>query len=603
MGFLSDSLEDRAKAEGINVSEYVALYSTPEDARDFLDECIENLAPRERPKPDHDERLIGISLRGRHDTRFFAKCFLAETFDRPNTWQYDKQWGILDNDTLPKIVQLAWRGFGKSAAMTAKLVKSICYRELIYALYVSKTNDAATAETENVKRELLGNERIRYMFGNFKGQTYNGVETQFSRTAWYVSDPAKDGQPFGFINPRGAEQQVRGTNVHLLGKKQRPNMIFCDDLEDDQLVLSEENRQTLSRWFFGSLMEVIDTQKQPVASTGRWNVKPGEFPPWRVFYADTLKHEDALIAHLVEDPSWHGVVLPQCERRLCDDGKNRYFSLVPELVSNSQVREEAANAKRQNRLDTYAREKMCKPVPPEQAQWTRDGFKYYSEADVQLSLNPNVDRFIIVDPSKSATPQSDPSAALFCAADCRAGIVYLRHLLNERMMPHEFTDEVLRLSVYYNTPDIFVEHTGGSESLKHHWKNRASETLSAKPNFYWLSAHQPTRYGDYGTGKDAVKRARAAQIIPYYQMGYIYHEYSLEGSALEQQELSYPKPARWDALDCAGYVPQALEEMGRYMIPQVEKDNDEDEDFNPYQDNDYDPEIDRMLETGEWMMI
>ena len=600
MGNVPDTLEDRAKAHGISVKEYVALHATAEQARAFLDDCLA-MAPRERPKPDKDERIIGIAARGRFDTRFFAHCFLAETFDRPTTWQYDKQWDILDNDSLPKIAQLAWRGFGKSAAMTAKMVKGICYRQLIYAIYVSKTNESATSETENVKREILGNERIRYVFGNFKGQTYNGVETQFSRTAWYVSDPSRDGEPFGFINPRGAEQQVRGTNVHLRGRKQRPNMIFCDDLEDDQLVLSEENRQSLSRWFFGSLMEIIDTAKQPASSTRRWNVKPGEFPPWRVFYADTLKHEDALIAHLVQDPSWQSVVLPQCERRLCDDGKNRYFSLVPELVTHEQVREEAANAKRQNRLDTYAREKMCKPVPPEEAQWTRDGFKYYRDEEAKLNNNPNIDRFIVVDPAKSANPKSDPSAALFCAADSKGGALYFRHLINERMEPHEFSDEVLRLSLVYNTPHLFIEHTGGSDGLKHHWKNRAAERR-LPVEFYWLSAHQPTRYGDYGTGRDAVKRARAAQIIPYYKMGYVYHDESLKNSALEQQELSYPKPARWDALDCAGYVPQALEFMGRYMIPQIE-DEKEDDYANPYDAFDNDSDIDRMIETGNWMML
>ena len=65
--------------------------------------------------------------------------------------------------------------------------------------------------------------------------------------------------------------------------------------------------------------------------------------------------------------------------------------------------------------------------------------------------------------------------------------------------------------------------------------------------------------GDYGTGREAAKRARVGQLSPYYRSGQMYHN-KATSSVLEQILLSYPFPNEWDVADALGHFPQVLEE-------------------------------------------
>lgn len=565
---------------------------TSEESLSYIDDIIDA-----GKKPANDEGVDLILARAARDTMFFGLVFMPDTFSDAMTWQNLEQWKLLDNERLPRVCQCMWRGGGKSTSWKTKAVKGICQRQMPYILPVGKTADFITQESEFIKQELLSNHRIKYIYGNFRTKVYEDIERSFSKKSWFASDP-DSGEPFAFINPRGMGQQVRGTNVRLGKRPVRPTDIFISDLEDAEDVLSEEYRAKVRAWVYGDLLNCVNTRQQPDYDTGLWPKDAGLNRPWRIYYDDTLKHEASFMAHILNDSSWHSVVLPLCEyRRYKKRGGGNYYSLVPELVSDAQVRAEAEAAKKGGWSDSFAREKMCLPVPPGDAIWLKDDYKYYRDEEMNINRDPGVDRFIIVDPSKSATPQSAKSAALCGGADVGTGKIYLRALINERIEPDEFINRVYDLSLRMNTPNIFVEHTGGSDMLKHMWRNEANKR-GLSVNLQWLTAHAPTRYGDYGTGKDAVKRARAAQIIPYYNRGYVIHDESLRNSGLEMQQLSYPKCSEWDALDCAGYIPQVLEVMGRYFIPQIQE-----QDMEDYDDLSGDPELEAMLESGEWRML
>jgi len=68
------------------------------------------------------------------------------------------------------------------------------------------------------------------------------------------------------------------------------------------------------------------------------------------------------------------------------------------------------------------------------------------------------------------------------------------------------------------------------------------------------------------SGSSGSKVGRARGVIPLYQQGLIKHNFHA-CAELEAQELSFPRPARWDVLDCAAYLPQMLELGLRYMHP------------------------------------
>jgi phage terminase large subunit-like protein len=380
------------------------------------------------------------------------------------------------------------------------------------------------------------------------------------------------------------------------GEIWRPTLILVDDLEDDKALKNDELRKETADWMYGPVCECIDQDYQPSARSGMWNRPKNDYswlPPWRIIYVDTLKHNDAFMNHILNSSDWYSVRLPQSELRLDADGKKRYYSLVLELISNEQVRAQVNKAERTGKLDVYCREKMCIPMSPTHASWTNDMFKRYRDRETNLSNNKDIVKGIIVDPARTANRRSAFSAILGIAVDLKAGKFYMRDLINRRMEDREIIEKTFEMAIALRTRWIAIESAGLGTWGMHAFKNEA-ERRNLGVEFIELNASSIPRASEYSS----IKEARAAQMLPYYQMGHVYHEEVLTDSALERQMLQYPLCSFWDAIDCAGYIPQFLEKARFYFEPQVE---DRDADYFGDRDG-HDAMCDEM-DTGDWMTV
>ena len=568
---------------------------TPQECTAYLDAQIESGVVYD-PK---DEGNVLINLRCLHDTMFFGQTFMAESYDQVMTHQHIATWKMMDDETVPRTAVCGWRTFGKSLAFKTKAVKSIVYRQYPFILEVGKTHDYAAGETEGMKDELLGNIRIRHVFGLMKAKTYLDVKKSFSAKSWFACDPLTS-EPIAFVSPKGALQQVRGLNVRINNRFTRPALLCIDDLEDDQDVLNEELREKLWRWLDGALLKCVNTRQYPNPRTGRWNLKKSDIAPWRVFYMDTLKHEASAMARILTSPDWVTKRFAQSELVSLPDGSVEYRSLVPELVSDKHVQAEVRQAEYNGTMDVYAMEKMCMPSAPSHMAWTKAMFKHYSESTENLLINPQVDRVIIVDPAKTSTMRAAYTAILAAAANTKTGKLYFRHLINRRMDIDEIIDQAFTLALESNSRIIAIETTGIEEWIKHPFENEVTKR-ALDVSLVWLDARARLT-GDRGaTGQDSVKRARASMLIPYYKRGYVWHEESLKDGPLEQQMLSYPKPAHWDALDTASYFPYLLRQMGKYFAHIEVKDQTIGErDKDKFLDSVNWNTIGRRIRAGSW---
>lgn len=565
----------------------------PEDAREWIDGLIES----DRPVTDDPETYEQILIRCDRDNQFFAEVFLHESFDEPFTHQTDELNLRLNNDLLPKTAMCMWRGGGKSAHVKLHTVKGICMRKFTYVMWVSKSHDSSAVETENIKTEILQNQRIRKFFGYFKSKNYEGVDVSFSKKAWFACDP-HTGQPICFIQPKGAEQQVRGANVRIFGRYQRPDLIVCDDLEDRNTIDNEDIRRGIGRWCEGDLFNCV-SRKRPDPKTNRWKRSddPMWRPPWRIIWIDTLKHEDSKMAHLMESSEWDTVRLPQSVLREDVDGTTNYFSEVPELITHEQVRVEAKYAEENGTADEYCREKMCLPISPEHACWTRTMFQYFNDNAMAIQNDANYHRMLIVDPAKTANQRSAHTAILASAFHYTSGHIYIRDLIDEKLSPHMILVRTIEMALATNSRIIAVEVTGLSDWIKHQFEDFATKKgLANAITFHWLEGNVIPK-GDFGTGRDAPKRARASMILPYYQQRQVHHEDIIRESALEQQELSYPRPARWDALDCAGYIPKVLRDFGIFQHAPELKRGEQRDDFGVGEEY---KRLGQLIRAGGW---
>ena len=580
-----------------------------------------------------DPVIKDILTRSVMDSKYFSQTFLAEIFDHPMTHQHNHFWELLNNEMDPFTVICAWRGIGKTVSLLGKIAHAACFRHRRFLLYIGQTFAVAARETETIKAELLTNPMIREIFGNMKSKKYQGLDVSSSKRDWFLCDPVTN-EPFLLIMPRGSNQQVRGLNVRIGRKIVRPDLIIVDDPENDKEIENEDNRNRFRTWLHGSLMNCIDTKKlfafqgQDSFSKKMASLYGPKYAMSRVIYVDTLKHEDARIAHLLEDSTWKGCRMSMCDimdrarwsdtvyrGNLKKDLQNRawkfftkypkekqfYHSNVPELISDAEVFRQVTSARAENVLGEFYREKMCLPVSVENATFTRALFQYYTDATSQIQTNPNLIRCIIVDPARKAEVQHAYTAMLAVAIDALNRRIYMRRLVNRRMKPNEILEATFQLALETNSRHIAVEVTGLHEHITQPFEDAA--TMRRLPvRFIWLNARAGQNTGDYGKGREAAKRARAAQVSPYYHDLMVWHDESIRDSALEQQMLSYPRPRFWDCIDCAGYVPQIMSLLGVHFAP-PEPDPFTKLDVPQFEDAANKFEQDQAMLAGRWRII
>lgn len=548
-------------------------------------------SPLKAIRDTQDAKVQETLIQSILDPVYFVKTFFPDTFDDAFSHQHLDFWNLLTDDTLPRVGCCAWRKFGKTTSVWAKVIWNTVFRRSPFTMWVSSEADIASEQLDGVKEMLMTNYDIKHCFGDLKPMRGSVMDKSFAKKSWFVTDPITN-EAFAFFLPKGVNQKVRGVNVVVNNRKQRPTLILPDDLEDDQEVYNEELREKMRNWFDRSLLECVP-RALPDPKTNKWKRKENDpfwIPPWRVIYTDSFKHEDAIMAHVLTqgNAGWSVRRFAKAVEKKDSAGDMRWYSAVPELFTNEDIRNEIRNAKASNKFDGWCFENLCLPGAAENNPWRREGFQYYHERtntfiganDSRMPIgrdinrDPDIRRFIIVDPARCPNPKSAYTAMLAVAYDSRSGNIYLRDLINERLSMEEIVDRAFEMAVATNSTTICPEITGLNEWIQHPFQNENILKNYGK-ELFWLKA-QALHSGDYGKGKEASKRARASTLIPYYRKNRVWHEQIIEHSALEQQMLSYPRPAKWDALDCAGYIPFILMESGCFAEPQIIRDIDED---------------------------
>lgn len=518
-------------------------------------------------------------------TKLFCNTILHESFKRPWTWQRDQYLLTYEDEEIAKAFGLCYRGFAKSTFLWALLIKGLCLRRYPFILFTSRTLDHAETQTDNIKQELIGNPLIREIFGNLKPQAYDGPNVTFSKKCYFIADPIT-GKPYAFALPKGEGQQCNGSLVRLDGRMTRPTFQGSDDGEDRELVNDPDQRMKHAIWYYGAFQpthEDIDPDpkthkwklskvQEPRETKDGWVITPGELAPWLMRHQDTNKHEASNMLEITMAPDWYGHIFPQGEYRADEDGDQKLYSLVPELVSHEQIRQKEKEYNDRGMSDIFAMEYLCTSQAKKKHTWNKEGFQYYNERELDLNMNPYVRRFITIDPSRTMSPTAADTSILAWAVDPVRAIIWLRTHVCEKMTPETLEEELFAMCQEYNTNQVIVEETGLKLWISSRFENAATKR-GIIIDWQWIEGGTTPR-GDYGTGKDAIKRARAAQALPFYApgpyhpKGHVWHELSFMNGGLEHAMLTYPKNKKWDGLDTLGYIPQVMQLLDIFFYPQ-----------------------------------
>lgn len=482
-------------------------------------------------------------------TRVTAQTFFPERFYMPFADKVHGEIFKLIDGPDNKIAIAAPRGWGKTSIVAlALMARYVMYSLTGFICYINKSHDAASLQTENLRRELVTNRMIKHYFGNFKHRnaTSNDFDEVFSKKAWVAYDT--------LVWPRGAGQQVRG----VLFKNDRPGLIIIDDLEDPEHVTNEEYRRKQFEWLYADVVKAV-----PRIGEGAKNYK--------IVYIDTLKHEDALIQKLLDSKEWKSVRLEACD--------DNFKSTAPEFMSDEMIQKEWEEHSATGQTDVFFRELRNLPISSKDAAFQKEYFHYYNVeetdtkaegdltlTDPEIQNDQSIETVVILDPAKTVKIHSAESAILGVGIDLKNARLYLRDGISEKMYPDEIYDAMFGMALNLGAKVIGIEETGLNEFIKQPIKNEMfKRAAGGKGQFYeliWLKA----RGGQNG---EKGKSLRVKELVPYYRQGYIYHNKRAAITArLEQQLLMFPRSKLWDIMDCLAYIIEMLELGERYFSPQ-----------------------------------
>lgn len=507
------------------------------------------------------EKFKEILSLSSQSTEITAKTFFPERFSLPFAKKvHGEIFKLIDGDDN-KVAIAAPRGWGKTSIVAlALMARYILFKHVNFICYINKSHDAATLQTENLRRELVSNRMIKHFFGHLRTKNLGGdeFEESFSKKSWVAYNT--------LVWPRGAGQQIRG----VLFKNERPGLIIIDDLEDPKMITNPEIRKSWYEWLYADVIKSV----------------PRIHRNWKIVYIDTLKHEDSVLQKLLDSDEWKSIRLEACD--------DHFKSSAPDFMSDEDIKKEWEEHLKSGQTDVFFRELRNLPISTKDAAFPKEYFNYYNilngqqiensieltEMDIQNSSK--IETVIILDPAKTVKIHSDESAIVGIGIDLTNSRLYIREVISKKMYPDEIYSELFSMAIRLKAKVIGIEETSLNEFIKQPIKNE----MFRRGEFFEIVWLKP-RGGQN-------KSMRIRELVPYYRGGFVFHNSACADiKLLEQQLLMFPRSKLWDIMDATAYVIQMLEMGERYFSPQ-----DEEADIEKELEN-----LDNEESIGNWRYI
>jgi len=496
----------------------------------------------------------------------FATSLLSERYDEPQpTPEFHKE--IWEYCCSPdKFVAIAApRGHAKSTAVThAYVLASLLFRSADFVVIVSDTENQAKQFLGDLKMELNENDKLRDLFEvkKFLKDSETDITVQLG-----------DGHKFR-VMVRGAS----GGTGALRGFKwrgKRPNLVVCDDIENDEAVSNEDRRAKFREWMYGALLPVL-------SDSGKLR------------FVGTILHFDSLLERLMpqntgdkakftrkdglrewsEDPDsmWKSV-----KYRAHDDFNDFTNILWPEKFSKERLISIRNGYTAQGYTEGYGQEYLNDPIDPETAFFRKDDF-------IAMEPEDHKKHFHYYASSDFAISSRDKRAytVLLVAGMDDEGMLHVLKVIRERMDGDQIVEEMLAIQRRYS-PEFFVVEKGQIEkSLGPFLKERMFQTNT----FINLMLKQPDT--------DKVSRARSIQGRMR-QGGVKFDKESAWYPAFEQELLRFDKGEYKDQVDTIAWLGIALAEMSEAPTPEQLQEEEWEQELRESTEFD---QVGRSLTTG-----
>lgn len=467
----------------------------------------------------------------------FSGSILAGKYDNPvpTPW-FHREWWELCCSENPYVAIAAPRGHAKSTAIThCYVLASVLFRARKFVIIVSYTEGQAIEFLRDIKKELMENDELATLFKikEFKKDTETDIIVEMD-----------DGHTFR-IMAKGSEQRVRG----LKWDYQRPDLIVCDDIEDDELVMNQDRREKFRNWFYKALLP-IRSDKGIVRIVG------------------TIMHQDAVLERLMpKENSKYTVIedLKQYSTKTNSIWKTVKYQactedfktiLWPEKFSAQRLREIYASYAEDGNPEGFYQEYLNKAIDPHHSFFRRQDFRSMTEKDHEKYK----EYYMAIDLAISEKERADYSAFVVGGVD-EFGFLYIVDVIRERMDGREIIDTIMGLNKRYDCQLVSIEKGQIEKALGPFLKTEMLE----RQEFVNLSLMSPT--------KDKQQRARSWQARM--RSGTVFFDTKADWYlAFEQEHLRFPRDKHDDQVDASAYLGLSLD---KYMNAPSGKELEEEE--------------------------
>ncbi len=553
----------------IDLNEYLEKLEEPEDREAAADRAYQrqlflDYVVRDGGFPERRAELLrdfqaGKELTGPRglrralgaiDLEYFGRAYLSHYFVRKSPafhGELDKIWceGVMKGlDPMREAKQInradgcrraieAPRGHAKSTTFTFKDdLHAALYAYKHYIIILSDSSEQAEGFLADIKTELEENAALKEDFGALEGKVWKA-------SVILLANGVK-------IEAVGSGKKLRGRRH----KEWRPDLIVCDDLENDENVNTPDQRKKLKNWYDKAVSAVGDTYTD-------------------IVYIGTLLHYDSLLAAVFRKPeyecrryqaviswaddttlwdAWERIYTDLTNPRHKEDGLAFFESNRDEMLEGTAVLWEEKMSyyrlmcERVN-IGTAAfnSEYQNDPIDPENCTFQEEWFDFWDDEGKQ---QPDFSdpKFLFIganDPSLGKNRKSDTSSIFAIAKDTSTGYLY-----------------VVIADIAKRKPDQIIEDAlEASRRLKRDYKRPyykfGVETVQFQYYFAEIMRQKAAAVGEYlpieEINSTQNKDARIQSLQPFVKNGYI--KFSKKHKTLLKQMTEYPMGKNDDGPD------------------------------------------------------
>ncbi len=366
----------------------------------------------------------------------WARALLPDYFTDEPCRLHIELLAALEDPTRRLVACVAPRGHAKSTcAAFAYPLWCICERRRRNIVIITHESSLARQFVRDIRHELESNHALRARYGDLCDGSDRPPRAARAGRRW--SDAF-------FVTTTGVTVQAKGTGSGLRGTRSgphRPDLIICDDLEEDRHVRSAPQRRALERW----LLRVVI---------------PALAPGGQIVVLGSLLHPDSLLANLRDRQrfrGWHYLVYRAIEAVPCPGGDYRRVALWPARWPLTRLDEE------RQRIGAVAfdQEYQAAPRDPTQRAFRPEWLRPYDRAEI---VPERLVRLMAVDPA-TGEARGDYFAVWVGGVDRASGVIYTLELALDRIPILEQVQRVMSAFRHWRPVRIGIETTGNQKPL------------------------------------------------------------------------------------------------------------------------------------------